>query len=175
MKYDANGLDLHKFKGIQTADELYIEGWDTFYSNPHDSDSFLRYRSRSGENELTFKRKLIQKNSIIRTEINIALSENNSDNINKFCEELGYKYNTKIHKVAYVYLYEDYNICYYFCADDKGKSLDSFIEIELAPDINWRTKKNAMETLKKLEKRYELIGLSPKLRVKKSLFELYRK
>lgn len=176
FKYKAS-VSIEEFKRFcvdkNPLDLLVIAGYDHFYSNLKDKDSFFRHRTSFKDNELTFKRKTALNNSFVRTEINIEIA-NGSDSIAELCKEMGYEYNTSVFKSCLVYTHKNYVVSYYICYDSNMKELDRFIEIEVRED-RWDNEKEAWDELLVLEKVYKPLGISTSGRIKSSLFEMYRK
>lgn len=183
FKYSAEHMDsntfisrCHKLTG-QSA--YYTEGLDTFYGNPSKPNAFCRYRKGEDINQFTYKEK-IDVNNYVRIEHNIDLDSNMTvRNVNALCESLGFKYNTNIEKQAWIFKAETYAIVFYACYERSTSGLyqhlGKFIEIEMAEDYPWKNQKEAYSALCALEKRFKDLGISPKHRLKKSLWELFRK
>lgn len=180
FKYLATDLPLTAFKTFcekrNPLQFVIISGYDHFYQNDSTPNSFYRHRVNTNENQLTFKRKTTDDNNFIREEHNIDLPMNVSEEkIGALCGINGYNYNTSIFKNCFIYNYDYYTLVYYICYDKDLKELNRFIEIEMKEDYDWVNQEEAMGELVTLERICKPIGLEPKNRVIKSLFELYRK
>lgn len=179
FKYSAKDIELKKFVAFcksffKTDDYQIICGQDDFYENKDQPDAFCRHRVGDKTNQLTFKRKL-SKNNIVRIEHNINLEPSTStDLIKRFCEDLGFMYNTSLRKNSFIFSNELFTAVYYICYTEDRNELGRFIELELSEEIDWGTAKKAVLWLKEVEKKFMPIGISPKKRITRSLWELYR-
>lgn len=201
-KYDASSIDRIAFKtlvekfGRHTF--RYAESRDIYYTK--EGDEFLRYRMPSPtetdpKSELTFKKKHVEQNNNVRTEVNLRIDKNDLDTVKAFCEGIGYKFNFTIMKYCDIYVFNDANLAYYTVIDESGK-VASFIEIEaneyrnptpgegvqllyregqpFAPRIRI-SREEGWSIVQSYEKLLAPIGISPQKRQKLSLFERYRK
>jgi hypothetical protein len=200
-KYRAEDQNLIVFKQIidnllESKSFRYLEGPDAFFTYPKwwfDNNpqwdiegTFARYRKPSyglddGKKQVTWKYKPKgAKNSIQRTEYNFNLNETTSDSI-VFgqMEDTGMVLNCSIIKNCHIYKLESVTLVWYTVydtTDGKPKKADNFIEIEIdeAKIVNM-TESQAWETIVKYEKILEPVGVNAQKRLKKSLFELYRR
>lgn len=180
VKFRADDISLgkfHEFCKNRPNLQSYITafGPDHFYSNTKDTDSFCRHRVGADMNQLTFKRKTAGTNNFIRVEHNIELKGASGEQIAALVKEFGYDYNTSIQKVCFVYKYDFYTLVYYFCYDLDMKELGRFVEIEMCEDYNWANQQDAWDQLVAMERICRPLGISPQGRIKRSLFELFRK
>lgn len=147
---------------------------------------FMRYRRPShgldgDRKELTTKYKQSgSKNNIQREEKNIRVDKVDEDTIAKFISDLGYKLNFSIWKTCHIYNFKDATLVFYSVYDttNGGKSpkVDTFVEIEVDEEsISTKTEKEAWAIIEKYEKSLEAVGLSARTRLRKSLFEMYRR
>ena len=118
FKYNAAEIALTAFtKFCQSHDpESFIlaSGWDYFYENTKNPDAFCRLRVGPDSNQLTFKRKLSDKNNFVRTEHNIDLAKSVSrPQIDALVSEFGYKPNTLLFKNCFIYQYARHIFVYY--------------------------------------------------------------
>lgn len=181
-KYDASGVDRVKFKKLLRSMEpkkfVYVESTDIYYAK-EDLDDFIRYRMapesdlRSKRSELTLKRKHAEGNNVVRTEINLRVDPNDPKTIEAFCAGLGYTKNFEIYKICDIYFFDDADVVYYSVMDESGKTSD-FLEIEVDEAID-ATEEQARDIISKYEKLLAPLGLSPQKRMKRSLWEIYRK
>jgi adenylate cyclase class IV len=181
FKYRADNVGLEAFvkfckdfNGLKG--QFSASGYDHFYDNVKDSGAFGRLRVGPDSNQLTFKRKTENANNFVRTEHNIDLAPTTSrEQIEAFYGEFGYVYNMSLFKSCFVYEYERHIFVYYVCYDTDMKETGRYIEVEMSEDYPWASESDAYEELTVLEKLMKPLGISPQSRVKKSLFELYRK
>lgn len=178
-KYRADNIERLSFKDlartIAGAKLEYIESYDIYYTR--EGDEFLRYRysedKKEKRAELTFKKKHNQLNNIVRTEVNLRVDANSIDTVEAFAEGLGYKKNFKIWKLCDIYKLDDAVLVYYSVKDEEGK-YQHFIEIEVKEGLP-KSEEEAWAIINKYEKLIEPLGISPQNRLKKSLFEMYRR
>lgn len=179
FKYRLKFNDLANFVALGdklNAKKFIAMGWDFFYDNNVAPNQFYRHRVGIDTNQLTLKRK-VQLNNYIRVEHNIDLASNvSADNIATYLNDIGFHYNTSIYKWALGYKTEDYTLVYYVVSEE-GTAYPKtvFIEIELTEGKDWGSDKEAMKKLQSLEKKFKVLGIGPKNRVKESLYELYKK
>jgi predicted adenylyl cyclase CyaB len=181
-KYKVEADALFGFKnivgGLFNLDNfIYVEGPDTYWTKGED---FFRYRKAAHEDSakawLTMKRKPEgAKNNIQREELNIRVDSTPFETINKLVENLGFTYNFKIYKMCHIYHFDDATLVFYTVKDEK-EALSHFIEIEVHEEkIRHMTEEQAWDIVKKYEAAFEPLGISSKNRLRKSLFEMYRK
>lgn len=179
-KYNAENIAFQDFEKFCNSQKplrfLFASGHDHFYANAKEAGAFCRHRKGPDCNQLTFKRKTVAHNSFIRTEHNLSL-DNSVDRgqIAALCSEFGYEFNRSIFKTCFVYFYEWYVLSYYTCFDENMKEIGRFVELELKEDYAWTNEAEAWNNLGVLEKLCKPMGINPKARIKKSLFELFRK
>lgn len=179
FKYKADSIDLDKFrefcKSRTPVNYLHASGFDNFYENTKEADSFCRHRVGPDINQLTFKRKTTDSNSYLRTEHNIGMQvEVTSDQITALCSEFGYKYSYSIFKTCFIYNFEYYTLVYYVCYDKKMKELGRFVEIEMREDYNWDSQQHAWDELVTLERLCKPLGITPQNRTKLNLYEMFK-
>ena len=146
---------------------------------------FMRYRRPShgldgDRKELTTKYKQSgSKNNIQREEKNIRVDKVDEDTIMKFVSDLGYKLNFSIWKACHIYNLDDATIVWYQVHDTttgKVSKVDYFVEIEVDEEsISTKTEKEAWAIIEKYETILASVGLSARSRLRKSLFEMYKK
>ena len=182
-KYRVEGDLVYKFKQLIEQDYpdfeefLYVQSDDIYYVDKN--DDFLRYRfSNSKKNkrkEITFKKKIGNTDNIIRKEINLRVDYNDKETVEAMAEVLGFKKNFRISKISHIYEFKDATLPFYSVIDEDGK-IDHFIEIEVNEDLIPKiTEEEAWEIIKKYEQVLAPLGISPQKRLKKSLFEIYKK
>ncbi len=183
-KYNADDIDRIKFKDLAKSlgpkSFLYVESTDVYYLRAE--NEFLRYRMPSenrlggdeeNRSELTFKKKSMDKNNWVRTEVNLRVDKNDPFLIHAFCEGLGYKKNFSIQKSCDIYFYDDADLVYYTVKGEDGKYA-TFVEIEADESLEM-TQEQAWEVVQKYEKLLAPLGITPQKRKKLSLFEMYVK
>lgn len=163
-------------------DFIYAEGPDEYFTK---EDSFIRYRKEANKGpdsraELTMKIKPEgAKNNIIREEYNVRVDATPRETVVKLLTALGYKHNFTVMKSCFIYHMEDATLVYYSVADITDgslKTMNHFVEIEVSEEkIHNMTETEAWEVLTRYEKALEVVGLSPQKRLRKSLFEMYRR
>lgn len=157
----------------------YVTGPDYYFVKPN-TDDFIRFRCanyQTKDGELTIKQKRHKTNNINRTEVNIKLNEPSLQDVKKFAGLLGYNLNFTVLKDCYVFEMSDCHMSFYSVTEMGSKKQPQFfIEIEIKEDVvDALTDKEAWDLLKFYEKQLSTINISPRKRVKKSLFEIFRK
>lgn len=201
VKFRAEDYQLIQFKQlIETIpgkkDFIYIEGPDScftypdywFKNNPQwePGGTFIRYRKPSygldnGRRQVTWKYKPAgATNNIQREEHNWNVTaETSEESIIRQLELSGATFNFSIIKNCHIYRLEDATLVFYTVydtTDGKPKKSDSFIEIEVCEEkIAEMTEDQAWEIIIKYESLLSDLGISAKNRLKKSLFEIYKR
>ena len=181
FKYNADNVSLSSFlefctgrKGLNK--KIIASGYDHFYDKASDPDSFYRLRVGEDFNQLTFKRKTSALNNIVRTEHNITLGKDVSeDQVKALISEHGYGYNTSIFKNCFIFCFDEHVFSYYTVFNTDMKETGRFIEIEASEDHPWTNEGEATAYITMIEKLLRPLGISPQNRVKRSLYELNRK
>lgn len=179
-------IDFKKIMGSQPnlKDFIYVEGEDKYFIK--DGDNFARYRKAAhdldnGRAEVTWKVKPAgAKNNINRREINWRTDSTPEDAILAGLEISGYTFDFSIYKSCHIYHTENEATVVFYTVYDttNGTStkVDTFVEIEIDEHlVTTLTEEQAMDIITKYEKILEPLGLSPQRRLRKSLFELYRR
>lgn len=178
-KYDAENINRMDFKNLARSfspkNFVYVESTDIYFSK---GDEFVRYRmppetEKSKRAELTLKKKHISGNNVVRTEVNLRVDQNDQATVTAFCEGLGYKKNFSIYKICDIYFFDDADIVFYTVLDEENKSRN-FLEIEVDENLDI-PEEEAKEILTKYEKMLAPLGLTAQKRLRKSLWEMYRK
>lgn len=180
FKYRADDLSLATFREFcETKEPLkYLEcsGWDYFYQNQKEDDSFCRFRFGPDLSQLTFKKKTTDSNNFVRTEHNLDLDRGVTEGqARALCKEFGYQYNASIYKNCFIYKYDWYTIVFYVCYDENLKELGRFLELEMKETPEWHSEAAAWNELVVLEKLCKPLGIVPQARIKRSLYEMFRK
>lgn len=162
---------------------IYVEGPDLYFIKS--GEDFARYRKPShgldnDRSEVTWKTKPVgAKNNIKRTEVNWRVDGTPEEAILAGLELTGYKFNFSIEKNCHIYNLEDATLVFYTVfdtTDGKPSKMDTFVEIEIDEHlVSTLTEDQAMEIIEKYEKILEPLGLSAQRRLRKSLFEIYRR
>jgi len=180
-KYRSDSIKLTDFEAFAESmlytKKLTCSSWDFYLSKENSPDEFQRYRE-SDRPELTKKVKTVSGNSWNRTEVDLPIDANRISYkiIERFSELDGYKFNFKIFKSCALYWFNNINMVHYTVFDENMGKLGSFIEIEYDKDkVAQVGEEKAFEELKEWEKKLGTLGISAQNRLKKSLFELYRK
>jgi len=186
-KYRIEPQVLTQFKELLDNTEglkkfIYVEGPDVYYTK---AEGFARYRKAShgldnNRAEVTLKVKPVgAKNNIIRKEVNWRVDETPKEAIAEGLMEMGFKFNFSIWKSCHIYNLEDATLVFYTVydtTDGKSPKTDNFIEIEvceeLAPTLS---ESEAWQIIVKYEKLLEPLGITPQKRLRKSLFEMYKR
>jgi adenylate cyclase class IV len=146
---------------------------------------FMRYRKppdslEGSRQELTTKYKRDgSKNNIQREEKNLRVDGTNADTVISFISDIGYKPNFEIWKACHIYNFNDATLVFYSVYDTtngKTTKVDNFVEIEVDEEtVSSMTEDQAWGIIEKYEKVLEPVGLSAKSRLRRSLFEMYRR
>lgn len=177
-KYDAADITLKDFIKLveskyKVKKRLLVSSYDDYFVDKN--DNFLRYRHKEGRGELTIKRKLDEHNNNKRIEVNIPTDGNAMLAVTQFAELLGYQHNFCVYKTCEVYWIDNVVICYYVVYDEEWKEQRRFIEIEADEDLHWESEAAAWAVVEAYEKDFEALGITSRNRLKKSLFELFRR
>lgn len=181
-KFKMELTDLLPFKELVQSmnpdNFLYIEGPD-YYFTKEDGDTFIRYRvplGSKGDGQLTMKKKTNNNNNVIRIELNVDVINMNLHKATKFAEMLDFKLNFQINKQCHIYMFSDAIVCFYTVTSPGNKEPLHALEIEVKEEkVDELGEEASMEILRSYEKKFEALGISAQRRLKKSLFEMYRK
>jgi len=168
--------------GSGYKDFVYVDSDDIYFTRESTSEDvdyeFIRYRFSDGEKraELTTKRKLKDSNNIIRKEQNVRVDNNDRETIHEFVTDgLGFDYNFRITKYVQIYIFKDATLPFYTVVDE-NKKRDTFVEIEVDEKLlHSITEEEAWAIINKYEKLLEPLGITPRNRLRKSLFEMYKR
>lgn len=179
-KYKVEEPVLHKFKALLEGNSaleafLYVEGYDYYYTNSE--NSFIRYRKADHDlnplAEITIKAKREEKHNVNRMEVNLKVCQDSHKEVEAFANFMDHHYNFKIWKSCHIYKLRDADVVFYTVRDDEG-NLTNFIEIEVK-FFSGLTEESAWGIIRKYELILNPIGVNAQKRLKKSLFEMYRK
>jgi adenylate cyclase class IV len=177
-KYDADGISMQNFIDLverlpNITKKMMVSSYDEYFVNK-DGD-FVRYRYTDDRGELTIKKKINKNNNLERIEINMPTAGDSLPTVTAFMDSLGYKYNFGIYKTCKIYWLDNAVLVYYVVYDKDMREKRRFIEVEADEHHSWSSEQEAWDHVVKWEKVLEPLGISPKNRLRKSLFELFRK
>jgi len=176
-KYDADNIKMEDFlkiiESLPVRKKLLVSSYDEYYTN--EEGDFVRYRHRSERGELTIKRKLNSTNNNERVEVNLPTQGDNVETVTRFLQLLKYAPNFSIYKTCNIFWTDKVDLVYYVVYDKELKEKRRFIEIEADEELEWGSEQEAWDEILKYEKMLEPLGITPKNRLKKSLFEIFRK
>lgn len=177
VKYAADHIKLQDFLNIINTlpikKSLLVSSFDEYFTN--NKNDFIRYRHNEGRGELTIKQRVSNKNNNERIEVNVSAGGNNIESIAKFANLLGYQHNFTIYKTCQIFWLDKVDLVYYVVYDKEFKELRRFIEIEALEEIPWTSAEEAWAEITKYEKLLEPLGITPRNRMKLSLFQLFDK
>ena len=178
LKYSADDIKFESFMKIidtlPVRKKMMVSSFDDYFMN--DEGDFIRYRHTDERGELTIKRKTSKTNNNQRVEVNVPTSGDNLKTVEAFTNLLGYKHNFGIYKTCKIFWLDKVDLVYYVVYDKEFKELRRFIEIEALEDgVEWESEEQALAEVVKYEKMLEPLGITPQNRMRKSLFELFRK
>lgn len=177
FKFGAENISFGDFSDIveslKPSKHTIVSSYDDFFVNAN--DEFIRYRHNNNTQELTIKRKTSNYNNVERIEVNMSILPQDFSTINAFVELLGYTHNFRIYKTAKIYWIDNVVICYYIVYDENMYELNRFIEIEANENMEFNNELEAWETIRYYEEKLKSIGINSKKRLRKSLFEMYKK
>lgn len=147
---------------------------------------FMRFRRPShgldeNRQELTTKyRQDGAKNNIQREEKNLRVDKTSAKTIGAFVEDIGYKANFSVWKTCHIYNLDDATLVYYSVYDttdgQQSPKVDNFFEIEVDEEtVSTLTQDQAWAVIVKYEKMFESLGINPQKRLRKSMFDMYRR
>jgi adenylate cyclase class IV len=175
-KYYADDIKMDDFvKLVQPLDPewIMVSSYDDYFIN--DNDEFIRYRYHDHMGELTIKRKTTDANNNNRVEVNVPTDGKSSKSVAAFVDLLGYKFNFSIFKTCKIAFLDRVVLVYYVVYDKNLNELHRFVEIEANEKFAWGSEVEAWDEVIKYEKMFEPLGITPKHRLRKSLYELFKK
>lgn len=181
FKYNAENISLTDFaefcQGLKGSPKyVEVSGFDYFYSSKADEDGFYRIRVDHKRVQLTYKHKTKDTDNYVREEHNLNFDSTMTKSyVEGYVNSLGYKFNSKIFKSCFIYIFDTYTLVYYVCYNEDMKELGRFVEIEMSEDYAWPTQQDAWNELIAMERICRPIGITPQARVKRSLFEMFGK
>jgi adenylate cyclase class IV len=200
VKHSATAAQLVQFKQILEKQPdilqfVYVAGPDSFFTyskdffekNPQwdEKGTFVRYRKPSfgldkSKKTVTWKYKPAgAKNNIIRKEHNWEVGKTPENVILEQLKDSGLTFNSSIVKDCHIYIFKDATVVFYIVYDiteDSQGEPKYFVEIEVdEKTIDQKTENEAWEVIEKYEKILSPLGISSKTRIRRSLFEMYRR
>lgn len=176
-KYAADNIRFESFRQIVESlpvkKKIVVSSFDDYFTD--NDGNFIRYRHKDDRGELTIKRQTNRSNNFERLEINVPTAGDNLKTIDAFVGLLGYKHNFGIFKTCTIYFLDKVDLVYYVVYDKEFKELRRFIEIEALEDISWADGQEAWDEVLKYEKMLEPLGITPRNRMRNSLFQLFSK
>ena len=184
-KYSTELVKLSPFKAIVESlpgllEFTYAEGPDTYYTKP--DGSFGRYRAakyphgtKYAQWTLKFK-PLGAKNNVSRLEYNWRVDGTPAEEIHDGAIGMGFVFNFKINKVCHIYRFEECTLVFYSVREEGSTKEDYYMEIEITEEtVHELTEDQAWEIIRKYEKILEPVGVNAQKRMRRSLFEMYKK
>lgn len=178
-KYRADNVSPTDFEvlmqTLEYSDKIEVSSWDIYYIQKGTTDMFQRYRMSGDKPELTKKRKVKDTDNWERIEVDLPLDPDRvTEKIVKDYVGLdGYKENFRIYKSCFIYWFENVNMVWYSVYDRDMNEKGRFIEVEINKDKVEDLGDGAFEVLKNFEQELAKVNISPKNRLKKSLFEMF--
>lgn len=181
FKYDASDIKLSKFQEfanrLNPTKRVEGAGWDCYYSGEGLPFEFIRLRQSPDFAELTVKIKNTDKNNQNRFELDLPLLPSKASNwlIEKFVGLLGFKENFRVFKYFDIYWTEKVDIVYYTIYNKDMVETGRRVEIEARKDYKFASADEALAEVKAMEQLMSEIGITPQKRMKKSMWEQFRK
>lgn len=176
-KYDASNIKMSDFlkivESLPIRKKLMVSSYDEYFTDK--DGNFVRYRYNNSRGQLTIKRKLAKHSNTERVEVNLPTDGDNARTVSAFLELLGYAPNFGIYKTCNIFWTGKVNLVYYVVYDMELKEQRRFIEIEADEDLDWNSEHEAWDEIVKYEKLLEPLGITPQHRLRKSLFEIFKK
>lgn len=177
FKFDANDISIKQFcsvvEKLNPQKHIIVSSHDDYFVN--NEDNFIRYRHNNENQELTIKRKLSNYNNNERVEVNLPIVSPDFKTVEAFANLLGYYHNFSIYKVCNIYWVDNVVLCYYLVYDEDMNELNRFIEIEANEEMEFKNRYAALSAIKQFEEKFKSLGINSKRRLKRSLFELYKR
>lgn len=181
FKYDASDIKMSKFvefaQSLKPTKRVEGAGWDVYYSGDRQNFEFIRLRQSPDFAELTIKIKNDEKNNNNRFELDLALLPSKTSNwlVEKFVSLFGFKENFRVWKYFDIYWTEKVDIVYYTIYNKDMVETGRRIEIEARKDYPFKSSEEALAEVKAMEQLMSEIGITPQKRMKKSMWEQFRK
>lgn len=178
-KYRADSIEFTDFRDLMHEIGLIkktidVASWDIYYCNSENANRFIRYR-KSSTPELTTKQKTSNDNNWVRSEIDLALDRDaiNDLTVEKFTRSLGYEENFRVFKMCFIFWFEEVNYVFYVVFGSNLRELGRFIEVEI--NKKGGHSRPPLNILNECESKLRVLGITAQNRLKKSLFELFKR
>lgn len=184
-KYSSDIANLPTFKTIVEAlpgliEFTYAEGPDTYMTKP--DGSFGRYRKAKYPHDTQYAQWTLKlkpagaKNNISRLEYNWRVDGTLPQEILDGAVAMGFSFNFKISKSCHIYRFPECTLVFYSVKEEGATKEDYFVEIEITEEtVHELTEEQAWEIIRKYEKILEPVGVNAQKRMRRSLFEMYKK
>lgn len=184
-KYSSDIAHLSQFKTIVEnlpglLEFIYCEGPDTYFTKS--DGSFGRYRAAKyphGTNYAQWTLKIKPagaKNNFSRLEYNWRVDGTPAQEITDGATSMGFSFNFKISKACQIYKFSDATLVFYSVKEEGSNKDDYFMEIEITEEtVHELTEEEAWSIIRKYEKILEPVGVTAQKRMRRSLFEMYKK
>jgi adenylate cyclase class IV len=140
---------------------IYVVSCDDYYTRTNgDGVDFVRFRKGGGRYELTLKRK--ERENVVRTEINLNVTDNEDSAIVEFLTLSGYGKAFQVYKEAWIWNFNDCDVSYYTLSDGR-----SVVELEA---IDYSSVREGVAVINRWEKMLKLKTLEKESR---SLYEIF--
>jgi adenylate cyclase class IV len=180
FKYD--GADIKRSKFVEFAQanspvkRVEVSGWDYYYSGTGLPFEFIRFREGGDVNELTIKMKKEEKNNNSRFELDLPLGSKAALwMIEKFVGLFGFSENFRVFKYCDIYWFEKVDIVFYIIYNKDMNEVGRRVEIEARKDYPFKSAEEGLAEVKAMEAKMADIGISPQMRMKKSMWEQFKK
>jgi len=150
-----------KSRDWQMPEVIYVVSCDDYHTKPNgNGNDFVRFRKGGGRYELTLKRK--ERENVVRTEINLNVTNNEDSAIVEFLALSGYERSFQVYKEAWIWNFDDCDVSYYTLSDGRN-----VIELEA---INYSSIKEGVGAIDRWEKK---LGLGSLMKESRSLYEIF--
>lgn len=184
-KYSSDIANLSNFKSIVEelpglVEFIYAEGPDTYMTKA--DGSFGRYRAAKYPQDTKYAQWTLKlkpvgaKNNISRLEYNWRVDGTPVQEILDGAVAMGFTFNFKITKQCHIYRFADATLVFYSVKEEGSTKEDYYVEIEITEEtVHELTEEQAWDIIRKYEKILEPVGVNAQKRLRRSLFEMYRK
>lgn len=179
-KYRGDDIKLTDFikfaESLSPVKQLEVASWDIYYAGNKFKLPFEFLRYRKGEPaQLTIKIKSDEKNNADRFELDLDLFKAKDFIINTFAKLIGFEENFRIYKDCTIYWYDKVDIVYYIVYDKNKKERGRYVEIEARKDAQFSGPEEAWNCVNEMEQKMSALGIIPANRLKKSMWEIFKK
>ena len=150
-----------KERDWEMPEVIYVVSCDDYYNRVNGvGTDFVRFRKGGGRYELTLKRK--ERENVVRTEINLNVTDNEDSAIVEFLTLSGYEKSFQVYKEAWIWNFEDCDISFYTLSDGRD-----VVELEA---VDYSSVREGVGVINKWEKR---LGLASLVKESRSLYEIF--